>query len=72
MEWLLYGLSWNKSPVQVSFEIRVPHLGRAKTLVWRPLAGRPSAGFTPMLLRRASGSAMKLMGKQYEEMGGIL
>ena len=72
MEWLLYELSGNKSPVQVSFEIRVPHLGRAKTWGWRSLAGRSSAGSTPLLLKRACGFAMRLMGKQYGKMGKIL
>jgi hypothetical protein len=72
MEWLLYELSWNKSPVQLSFEIRAPHLGRAKTLGWRPLAGRSSAGSTPLLLKRACGFAMRLMDKQYDKMNRIL
>jgi len=72
MEWLLYELSGNQSPVQVSFEIRVLHLSRVKTRGWRSLAGRSSAGFTPMLLKRACGSAMKLMGEQYEKMSVIL
>ena len=72
MEWLLYELSGNKSPAQLSFEIRVPNLGRAKTLGWRPLAGRSSAGFTPMLLKWACGTATKLIDQHYDKRSWIL
>ena len=72
MEWLLYELSGNQSPVQVSFEIRAPHLGRAKTRGWRSFAGRSSAGFTPLSVKRACGFAMRLMDKRYDKMGKIL
>jgi len=72
MEWLLYELSGNKSSAQLSFEIRVPNLGRAKTRGWRSLAGRLSAGFTPMLLNWACGSATKLMDQHYDKGSWIL
>jgi hypothetical protein len=35
-------------------------------------AGRSSAGFTPLLWKRACGFAMRLMDKQYDKMGKIL